>query len=131
MLPTMRVIKVSLKGKTRRPVIVIGPLAFKFASGSSGRRCNKYEADLFHSAAIRRQRMLCPALWVMPGGWLLIMAAAKPLSAELDHGTYERMALDWDYRPGEDGCPFEPKASDWGWYEGRMVAVDYSTPALD
>jgi hypothetical protein len=37
----------------------------------------------------------------------------------------------WDYMPGEDGCPFEPKASDWGWFEGRMVALDYSTPAWE
>jgi hypothetical protein len=37
----------------------------------------------------------------------------------------------WDYMPGEDSCPFEPKASDWGWFEGRMVALDYSTPAWD
>jgi hypothetical protein len=28
--------------------------------------------------------------------------------------------------PGEDSCPFEPKASDWGWFEGRMVALDCS-----
>jgi hypothetical protein len=33
--------------------------------------------------------------------------------------------------PGEDGCPFEPKACDWGWFEGRRVALDYSTPAWE
>jgi hypothetical protein len=33
--------------------------------------------------------------------------------------------------PGEDGKPFEYKASDWGWVEGRLVALDYSTPAFD
>jgi hypothetical protein len=27
---------------------------------------------------------------------------------------------------GEDKCPFEDKASDWGWYDGRRVALDYS-----
>jgi hypothetical protein len=31
--------------------------------------------------------------------------------------------------PGEDGEPFEYKASDWGWIEGRLVALDYSTPS--
>src|ERR1700758_2640445 len=31
--------------------------------------------------------------------------------------------------PGGDSCPFEPKASDWEWFEGRMVALDHSTPA--
>jgi hypothetical protein len=38
---------------------------------------------------------------------------------------------DWDYRPGEDSEPFEYKASDWGWLEARLVALDYSTPAFD
>jgi hypothetical protein len=33
--------------------------------------------------------------------------------------------------PGEDSCPFQPKASDWGWFEGRVVALDYSTPASE
>jgi hypothetical protein len=38
---------------------------------------------------------------------------------------------DWDYMPGEDGDPFESKASDWGQINGRLVALDYSTPAHD
>jgi hypothetical protein len=33
--------------------------------------------------------------------------------------------------PGEDSEPFEYKASDWGRVDGRLVAVDYSTPAFD
>jgi hypothetical protein len=31
---------------------------------------------------------------------------------------------------GEDGEPFEYKASDWGWFDGRLVALDFSTPAF-
>jgi len=39
---------------------------------------------------------------------------------------------DWDYRgPGDVESPFEWKPSDWGWLDGRIVAVDYSTPMLD
>jgi hypothetical protein len=40
----------------------------------------------------------------------------------------------WDYPRGpddQDECPFEPKASDWGWLDGRPVAIDYSAPMLD
>jgi len=33
--------------------------------------------------------------------------------------------------PGEDGQPFEFKASDWGRINGRLVALDYSTLAHD
>ena len=31
--------------------------------------------------------------------------------------------------PGEDGCPFEPKESDWGWFKGRRVRSTIPTPA--
>jgi hypothetical protein len=43
---------------------------------------------------------------------------------------YEEAFEAWDYMPGEDGCPFEPKACDWGWLNGRKVALDYSIPGL-
>jgi hypothetical protein len=39
---------------------------------------------------------------------------------------------DLDYVPPDDDCPFEYKASDWGRLpDGRLVALDYSAPALD
>ena len=38
---------------------------------------------------------------------------------------------DWDYLPQEDEPnPFEWKPSDWGIFKGRLVALDYSAPAL-
>ncbi|OYX75400.1 MAG: hypothetical protein B7Y77_03005 [Bradyrhizobium sp. 35-63-5] len=59
------------------------------------------------------------------------MRAAKPLSDMMSLDEYMHVTEVWDYVPGEDSCPFEPKASDWGWFEGRMVALDYSTPAWE
>jgi hypothetical protein len=58
------------------------------------------------------------------------MATAAPLT----EGEKEKLIdgygfPDWDYMPGEDSEPFEYKASDWGWFEERLVALDYSTPA--
>jgi hypothetical protein len=44
---------------------------------------------------------------------------------------YGEVVDTWDYMPGEDSCSFEPKACDWGWFEGRRVALDYSTPAWE
>jgi uncharacterized protein YdaU (DUF1376 family) len=35
----------------------------KFARGDRGRRCNRYEADLFATIDERRRAMLCPVLW--------------------------------------------------------------------
>jgi hypothetical protein len=60
------------------------------------------------------------------------MTAAIPLTeTEKDKLIDSDGFPDWDYMPGEDGEPFEYKASDWGWIEGRLVALDYSTPAHD
>jgi hypothetical protein len=52
-------ISISLKGTTRRPVIVIGPWALKFARGERGRRCNLHEAKLFRNSSEWRRAMLC------------------------------------------------------------------------
>jgi hypothetical protein len=59
------------------------------------------------------------------------MAAADPLVEPFSLDEYIEFFEEWDYLPGEDACPFEPKASDWGWYRGRRVALDYSTPAWE
>jgi hypothetical protein len=104
----------------------------KFARGARGRRCNRYEAELFASVDERRRAMLCPVRWCSNGGGLLIMSSAQPLT-ESDHENLldSDGFPDWDYMPGEDGDPFEPKASDWGRISGRLVALDYSTPVYD
>jgi hypothetical protein len=119
-------ISISLKGTTRRPVIVLGPWALKFARDERGRRCNLYEAKLFRNSSEWHREMLCPVRWISPTGWLLIMAAAKPLAEMMPVEDYLEMSEIWDARPSEDRCPFEPKASDWGRINGRLVALDYS-----
>jgi hypothetical protein len=124
-------ISVSRTGTTRF-VLVVGRWAMKFARGARGRRCNRYEADLFASVDERRRSMLCPVRWHTASGWLIVMMAAIPLTeTEKDKLIDSDGFPDWDYMPGEDGEPFEYKASDWGWAEGRLVALDYSTPAFD
>lgn len=75
--------------------------------------------------------MLCPAIWVSSGGMLLVVAAATPLAGPLSLDEYMGLVDEWDYMPGEDACPFEPKETDWGWHGGRRVALDYSTPAWE
>jgi hypothetical protein len=37
---------------------------------------------------------------------------------------------DWDYVLPDETRPFEYKQSDWGWVDGQLVAVDYSSPVL-
>ena len=114
----------------RSPVIVVGPLAFKFARNEQGRASNIYEANLYRSANETRRALLCPALWVSSEGTVLIMRAAQPLGRDLAFFEYSALCEAWNYMSGEHTCPFEPKESDWGLFKGRLVAVDYSTPAL-
>jgi hypothetical protein len=123
------VISISNKGTKRRPVIVLGPVALKIARNAEGRACNRYEADVYRNTTPRRRALLCPVLWCSPFGIVLIMRAAVPLSEMMSLEDYLAVAEEWDAMAGEDSCPFEPKASDWGWYKGRRVALDYSTPA--
>jgi hypothetical protein len=48
------------------------------------------------------------------------MALARPLSAADHEDLLDTDGFpDWDYMPGEDGQPFEFKASDWGRLKGR------------
>src|ERR1700722_7695496 len=124
-------IKIYRVGTTRSPVIVIGPFAFKFARNKKGCACNLYEAKLYRSVNATRRALLCPVLWVSRNGAVQIMKAAYPLTDMMSLDEYMNVAEVWDKMPGEDSCPFEPKASDWGWFEGRMVALDYSTPAWE
>jgi hypothetical protein len=115
----------------RSPVIVIGWLAFKFARNARGRASNLYEAKLYRSVDETRRALLCPVVWASPRGALLVMRAAEPLTEMMTEEEYWEAFETWDYAPGEDSCPFEPKACDWGWFEGRKVALDYSTPAWE
>jgi hypothetical protein len=115
----------------RSPVIVIGRFAFKFARNRWGRASNLYEAKLYHTVDDARRALLCPVLWVSRHGAVQIMRAAEPLTEMMSEEEYQEVFEAWDYMPGEDGCPFEPKACDWGWFEGRRVALDYSTPAWE
>jgi hypothetical protein len=120
---------ISTIGIFRRPVIAVGPVAVKIARNKMGRACNKYEADLYRNTTPTRRAMLCPVLWVSWGGFVLVMRAAVPLAEVMSLDDYLQAAEEWGAMQGEDSCPFEPKPSDWGWYDGRRVALDYSAPA--
>jgi hypothetical protein len=70
-----------------------------------------------------RRALLCPVLWVSRSGFVQVIRVAKQLTDMMSLDEYMHVTEAWDY--------FEPKASDWGWFEGRMVALDYSTPAWE
>jgi hypothetical protein len=124
-------IRISKAGSMRSPVIVVGRFALKFARNARGRASNLYEAKLYRTVNATRRALLCPVLWVSGRGFVQIMRAAEPVTDMPSLEKYRHVAEAWDYMPGEDSCPLEPKPSDWGWFEGRMVALDYSAPAWE
>ena len=71
--------------------------------------------------------MLCPVIGYLPLGLLVIQARAAPMSEEDARQRRETMGFpSWNYMPGEaHGDPTEGKATDWGYIDGRAVAVDY------
>jgi hypothetical protein len=127
-----RIFDIDRRG-TRRLTLCIGPWAVKLARNSNGRRCNCFEADLWARTTPARRNMLCPVLVRFPFGLAVIMQRAQPLSEdEVECLKAEGGFPDWDYVPPDEGHPFEHKPSDWGRLpDGRLVALDYSAPALD
>lgn len=64
---------------------------------------------------------LCPVVFSLPGGWLVVMRRARPLSDEewtaFDPIPFCHQA----HRP----LPVEMKRDSFGWLDGRIIAVDY------
>jgi hypothetical protein len=117
---------------TTRITVCIGPWAVKIARNRAGLRCNRFESDLWNRTTDARRTMLCPVVTRLPFDLMLIMQRANPLS-ETECETLESTDgfPDWDYVPPDETEPFEYKESDWGHLpDGRLVALDYSTPAL-
>jgi hypothetical protein len=122
---------ISLARGTTRLVLCIGPYAVKIAKGKRGRICNAYESALWKHTTKARRRMLCPVLATVPLAVALIMPRAQPLTEEEKVFLIESDGFpDWDYIRPDETVPFEYKAFDWGRLEGKLVALDYSAPAL-
>lgn len=100
---------------TARLTICIGPWALKVARNATGRRCNRFEADLWARTTTRRRNMLCPVLARLPFGLWLLMQRAEPLPKDEHDQLIDADGFpDWDYVPPDETSPFEYKVSDWG-----------------
>jgi len=114
---------------TTRVVLCVGPLAIKISRGHVGARCNQFEAEFYRTSDLERRKGLCPPLWCSANGAVLVMRRAERISdVEFDlllrSGSLPFLPEDFD-----DDAPFDwRKPADWGWLEGRPVAVDYSFP---
>lgn len=64
---------------------------------------------------------LCPVLFSLPGGYLLVMPRVRLMSdEEFMHFDAESWVEREDYR-----VPVERKSNSFGWLNGRLVAIDY------
>jgi hypothetical protein len=114
---------------TTRFALCFGNYAVKFARGPRGRAANRAENVEWERATPERREMLCPMLWASPFGLFNLMQRAVPLTRTQQLALLERDGFpDWDYMPGGPSSPFEYKESDWGYVDGRLVALDYAVP---
>ena len=115
-----------------RLTICVGRYALKCARWRRGREANRRERIEWDRATPARREMLCPILWSAPLGLVNIMRRAVPLTQD---DQLNRIATDdfpdWEYMPGGPGEPFEYKESDWGYLDGRLVALDYAGASDD
>jgi hypothetical protein len=57
---------------------------------------------------------------------MLVARAATPARVK-DKALIIARIQDWDYHPNDQEAPqFEAKIENWGWLDGRLVALDYS-----
>jgi hypothetical protein len=117
---------------TTRLTMCIGRVAIKVARSRIGVRCNRFEAELWRRTTETRRAILCPVLSRLPFDTAIVMRRAVPLTRAEAADLREKDAFpDWHYDPSTgEREPFEYKESDWGWLDGRLVAIDYSAPAL-
>jgi hypothetical protein len=102
-------------------VILTRTRAYKFPNPSS------WKSFLFgllnNMNEVRRSGRpgLCPVLWSIPGGWLVVMPRAWPISP-FDWACMKHTALIAEIRTHTH---IELKPCSWGFYKGSLVAVDY------
>jgi hypothetical protein len=66
---------------------------------------------------------LCPVLWALPGGFMIVMPRARIMSEA------EFLLIDpITWCADNQGIPAERKADSFGFLEGRLVCVDYGWP---
>lgn len=85
-----------------------------------GLLCNMQEV-LFYSTKDER---LCPILWHIPGGWMVVMKRCKPLT-DTEFNNIDMANTFWNNTPYK--IPVEYKIDSFGKLDGKIVAVDYGS----
>lgn len=108
-----------------RLVILCGKYAFKFPQV-----CYQWRHFLLgllgnmqeiHMSTLKDDRM-CPVRFSIAGGWLVVMPRCKELSQD------DFFGMDFtDFQSGDFQVPVENKLDSFGWYQNRIVALDYGS----
>lgn len=111
---------------TTRTVFLIGSWAIKFPATVEwrlfllGLLANMQEAKFSRCGWPE----LCPVLFSLPGGWLVVMRRARVLTDAEFLDLDEAVMRDFINRP-DYVVPAEIKSDSFGWLNGQLVAVDY------
>lgn len=120
-------IELNRRGATRR-VFLTRRYAFKVPTWTSwrlflnGLLANQQEAVFWHGLQTPEARkLMCPVLFSIPGGWLVVMPRCRPISPRAF------LAYPWAKFFNNHGIPVEDKLDSFGRYKRNMVAVDYGS----
>jgi hypothetical protein len=102
---------------TRRHAIKIPKLIYGWQKFLCGLLANMQEATFARAGWPE----LCPVVFSIPGGWLVVMRRAEPLS-DAEWAAFDAKAF--CERP-DYWIPAELKQDSFGMLDGRVVAIDY------
>jgi hypothetical protein len=129
-LPLIRLMKGS-----RRYVLLLGRWAIKVPHSRLGMHCNRNEAIIWRRAFPTNRVKLCPVVFSLPLGVVIVMPRASPVTLD-ERNAYDSDSTDpgkidvflWDPEPSGNYALLEPKPENLGWLNGLMVHVDYGEP---
>lgn len=124
--PSQRTPTMEVKRGATRTVLLIGRLALKFP------RCTEWRTFLLGLLANMQERdfstlqfvPLCPVLFALPGGFLVVMPRVRSLTWEEFDETHRPECWDLATNP-EHPFRCEHKQCSFGWLHGKIVVVDY------
>jgi len=112
---------------TKKYAIKIPQFRYEWKHFLQGLLANMQEVTFYTT----KDERLCPILFYIPGGWMVVMPKCHPINREeffnmdmkrfYPHENNEsnsKVVEDWD-------VPVENKEDSFGWYEDRIVALDY------
>jgi hypothetical protein len=115
---------------TTQVTLCIGRYALKFARGQRGYIANCGEQVEWKRATPERWEVLCPllrgcAIWFGQRH----ETGSPPDTSAAPRASPKRRLSEVGLHAGRPSSPLEHEASDWGYLDGRLVALDY--PAID